>query len=187
MFNISKTFECCYGHRVWNQSLKQQYSLDNACVCRHLHGHQMRLMVGLKAKDLEGGMVTDFKHLNCIKKLVDDVIDHKFIMDINDPLFSNLFPEIKTDDDIEWVYSKDNKRLYGTINLHSFSNVENHIFEKLEGLVVVDFVPTSENLCRFFGEIAKDSLAGLLDDRIKLSFIEFWETPKSQCVYNVES
>ena len=95
MFNISKTFECCYGHRVWNQSLNQKYSLDNACVCRHIHGHQMKLMVGLKAKNLENGMVTDFKHLNCIKKLVDDVIDHKFIMDINDPLFSNLFSEIR--------------------------------------------------------------------------------------------
>lgn len=186
MFNISKTFSCCYGHRVWNQNLNKKYSLDNACVCRHLHGHQMELRVGLKSLDLKDGMVTDFKHLNCIKKLVDDVIDHKFIMDINDPLFSNLFPEIKTDDDIEWVYSKDSKRLYGTLNLHKFSNVEKHIFEKLEGLVIVDFVPTSENLCNFFGKIAKESLDGLLDDRIKLSYIEFWETPKSQCVYTLD-
>ena len=186
MYHIDRTFDFCYGHRVWNQQLNEKYSIDNACVCRHVHGHQGLLKVGLSSAELKDGMVTDFKHLNCIKKLVDNLLDHKFIMDINDPLFSNLFQEIDPQTDIEWVFSKENERLYGTINLHKFVNVEKHIFEKLEGLVVVNFVPTSENLCKFFGKIAKDSLVGLLDDRIKLSYVEFWETPKSHCVYSVE-
>ena len=79
------------------------------------------------------------------------------------------------------------KRIKIQLGSDKFKNLESCIFEKIEGLVVVDFVPTSENLCRFFGDVAIASLDGLLDDRIKLSFVEFWETPKSRCVYTVES
>lgn len=180
MYRIDKTFQCCYGHRVHNQILKESYSLDNKCVCRHLHGHQMTLKVGLEADNLENGMVTDFKHLNCIKKIVDDVIDHKFIMDINDPLFSDLFSQVDVDLDLI------DYKFYKLVNLELFKKQPSHIYEKLEGLVIVDFVPTSENLCKFFADIAKEALEGLLDNRVKLSFVEFWETPKSHCRYEVK-
>ena len=39
-------------------------------------------------------MVTDFKHLNWFKQFIDDVLDHKFVLDINDPLFSTLLPQV---------------------------------------------------------------------------------------------
>ena len=39
-------------------------------------------------------MVTDFKHLNWFKQFLDCYTDHKFILDINDPLFSTLLPHI---------------------------------------------------------------------------------------------
>lgn len=185
MFKIDKSFECCYGHRVYNQTLDKKYSLDNNCVCRHLHGHQMLLKIGLSSTELNGGMVTDFKHLNCIKKFIDEVIDHKFIMDINDPLFSNLFAEIKLDSDLKWNHTKDDKRTYATVNFANFTNVESCVFEKLDGLVVVDFVPTSENLCKFFAQIAEDALIGLLGNRVRLDYVEFWETPKSHCKYEL--
>ena len=29
MYTITKSFEFDYAHRVWNQSLNQQYSVDN--------------------------------------------------------------------------------------------------------------------------------------------------------------
>ena len=89
-WKISKAFEFCYGHRVWSQELNPDYSLDPCLKCRHLHGHQGRIEVFLESSELNrGGMVTDFKHLNWFKQFLDDVLDHKFIIDIHDP-FSNF-------------------------------------------------------------------------------------------------
>ena len=98
MWEISKEFDFCYGHRVWSQSLNVEFSLDSCLMCRHLHGHQGKVIVYLKSDTLKSGMVTDFKHLNWFKKFLDDVIDHKFIIDINDPLFSTLLPNIDKKD-----------------------------------------------------------------------------------------
>ena len=94
-WQISKQFDFCYGHRVWSQELNPEYSLDDCLMCRHLHGHQGKVLVHMESEKLENGMVTDFKHLNWFKKFLDDAIDHKFIIDINDPLFPTLLPHFK--------------------------------------------------------------------------------------------
>ena len=91
MHQIDKTFTFEYGHRVHSQVLDSKYSIDTACACRRAHGHSGKIKIGLEASELVRGMVTDFKHLNIIKKIVDDYFDHKFIIDINDPLFENMF------------------------------------------------------------------------------------------------
>lgn len=178
MYKIDKQFDFAYGHRVWSQILNPKFSIDSKLICRHLHGHQGKLKIGLQSETLNLGMVTDFKHLNCIKKIIDDVFDHKFIMDIHDPLFNDVFREIKTFKIplIDYKYYK----VPDLSNLSiKFSNAE---FEKLEGLVVVDFVPTSENICKLFFDLATDLLSEL---GIAVSFVEFWETPKSHCRYEI--
>ena len=81
--SVTKEYKWEAAHR-----LVQGYP-DN---CRHLHGHQGKVLVHLESDTLVKGMVTDFKHLNWFKKFLDDTIDHKFIIDINDPLFSTLLP-----------------------------------------------------------------------------------------------
>ena len=93
-YSIDKTFEFEYGHRVWSQTLNKAFSLDDKCICRHLHGHHGIVKIHLKADELKDGMVTDFKHLNCIKKFIDDVLDHKFLIDKNDPLFLYEFSKV---------------------------------------------------------------------------------------------
>ena len=93
-WDIDKQFDFCYGHRVWNQSLNSEYSVDTCLKCRHLHGHQGKIKVHLSVtldqnnlkERIKKGMVTDFKHLNWFKKWVDDVLDHKIILDVNDPI-----------------------------------------------------------------------------------------------------
>jgi 6-pyruvoyltetrahydropterin/6-carboxytetrahydropterin synthase len=53
------------------------------------------------------------------------------------------------------------------------------IFEKYEGTVLVDFVPTSENLSAWLLTVAQKRMADL--PNVKVSAVEYWETPKSHC------
>ncbi|PZP15372.1 MAG: 6-carboxytetrahydropterin synthase [Aliarcobacter butzleri] len=170
-WEISKEFDFCYGHRVWSQTLNIDFSLDACLKCRHLHGHQGKVIVHLESNELNNSMVTDFKHLNWFKAFLDDVLDHKFILDINDPLFSTLVPNIKKEDLIKFEEG------YFSINLTNFKNEE---LELYESYVVVDFVPTSENLSAWFLKIVQEKMNGL---NIKVSKIEFLETPKSKSIF----
>lgn len=170
-WEISKEFDFCYGHRVWSQTLNIDFSLDACLKCRHLHGHQGKVIVHLESNELNNSMVTDFKHLNWFKAFLDDVLDHKFILDINDPLFSTLVPNIKKEDLIKFEEG------YFSINLTNFKNEE---LELYESYVVVDFVPTSENLSAWFLKIVQEKMNRL---NIKVSKIEFLETPKSKSTF----
>ncbi|KLD98466.1 6-carboxytetrahydropterin synthase [Aliarcobacter butzleri] len=170
-WEISKEFDFCYGHRVWSQTLNIDFSLDACLKCRHLHGHQGKVIVHLESNELNNSMVTDFKHLNWFKAFLDDVLDHKFILDINDPLFSTLVPNIKKEDLIKFDEG------YFSINLTNFKNEE---LELYESYVVVNFVPTSENLSAWFLKIVQEKMNGL---NIKVSKIEFLETPKSKSTF----
>lgn len=194
MFAIDKQFDFCYGHRVWNQQLNKDLSVDGLCKCRHLHGHNGMLKIGLSASDLQRGMVTDFKNLECIKVLVDDILDHKFIIDIHDPLFQLLtsYQIPVTADDIVW-----NDYNLGSISSEYIDKVTalalgegeefaQAIRDKLEGFVIVNFVPTSENLCRMFAKVAQKRLSVLFDGRVNVAFVDFWETPKSHCRYTLD-
>ncbi|CAA6812316.1 MAG: 6-carboxytetrahydropterin synthase (EC @ Queuosine biosynthesis QueD, PTPS-I [uncultured Campylobacterales bacterium] len=171
-FNISKSFDFCYGHRVWTQELNKDFSLDSCSVCRHLHGHQGKVIVHLSSKSLVNGMVTDFAHLNWFKKFLDDNLDHRFIIDINDPLFGTLLPHFK-----------DKKNLLdvdGIYKIPDFTSldIESHEKELYESYVIVDFVPTSESLSNWLLEIVQAKMSQI---DIDVSKIEFHETPKSKC------
>jgi len=171
-WQISKQFDFCYGHRVWSQELNQDFALDECLMCRHLHGHQGKILVHLESDKLSNGMVTDFKHLNWFKKFIDDTLDHKFIIDINDPLFSTLLPHFSDKKDF---YSMSEE--YMIPNLNKIKDQPKHIYEMYEGYVVVDFVPTSENLSAWLLDIVAKKMEPL---NIKVSHIEYFETPKSR-------
>ena len=173
-WKISKEFDFCYGHRVWSQTLNPEFSLDSCLKCRHLHGHQGKILVYLEADELHNGMVTDFKHLNWFKQFIDDVLDHKFILDINDPLFSTLLPLVKKEELVKFPEA------YSIVDLTKFANEEIHIKELYEGYIILDFVPTSENLSAWFLRIFQNKMQKL---NVKVSHIEFLETPKSKSTF----
>lgn len=173
-WNISKQFDFCYGHRVWSQELNAEFALDECLMCRHLHGHQAKVVVHLESDQLKNGMVTDFKHLNWFKKFLDDVVDHKFIIDINDPLFETLLPHYKNKQNF---YSFDENYMVPDLTL--IKNEEPHIKEMYEGYIIVDFVPTSENLSTWLLKIVQKKMKKI---DIKVSHIEYFETPKSRSV-----
>ena len=196
-WTIDKSFDFCFGHRVWSQALNTEYSLDGCLACRHLHGHQGKVKLFLGANELEKGMVTDFKHTNIFKKWLDDIMDHKFIIDINDPLFPHECGELLNEGENVFNFDAINyneKYCYWTPDMEFIESLGasmvqdmeyspemvQAITEKYEGLVIVDFVPTSENLCKWWYEVANKMLNGLGIDVVA---VEYWETPKSHCRY----
>ncbi len=176
---IDKTLEFCYGHRVWSQELDGNYANDLKCACRHLHGHEGRVQVYLTAPDLKNGMVTDFRHLEWLKKWVDQHIDHKFIIDCNDPGFeeitgfryasASLSPVV-----LECVTQAE------LFDLDEYPTMASYKKELLEGFLIVNFVPTSENLSKWLADIVQSKMKHL---GVKVKQLDWWETPKSRSSY----
>jgi 6-pyruvoyltetrahydropterin/6-carboxytetrahydropterin synthase len=198
---IDKSFSFAYGHRVHNQRLDTQFTEGgNACLaCRHLHGHEGLVKVFLEEIDTgvnikNTGMVTDFKHLGWFKDFIDDVLDHKMILDLKDPLLKEECPYLLDDSgefSMDFIFEMPEgyflpdlqslrKTLDKYIDKYNFDKEEAQaIFEKYEGLVFVDFVPTSENLAGWLLGIAQKKMQNLENIRVKA--IEYNETPKSHC------
>lgn len=202
MWSIHKDLEFCYGHRTYTQRLNGEFSSDLKTACRHFHGHEGRVTVYLEGDALNDvGMVTDFRHLEWLKKFINDHIDHQFIMDINDPLFNQfvLTPynellamnnQVGFTDKYEF-YEKSTVALVvpNTDHVVGFKpNVEGLTeeqlnspeFEAVEGFTVVDFVPTSENLSKWMAELIQAKMDRL---GVKVSRVDWWETPKSCSTY----
>ncbi len=175
-WEISKAFEFDYGHRVWTQQLQKDFSIDTSCACKHYHGHRGKIIVYLESEELNRqGMITDFKHLNWFKKWIDEVLDHKFIMDRNDPVYPYEMFFFQGFDENELLLSYPEG--YYIINPKAYESLDLGLKEKYEGMVFVDFVPTSENLSKWVFGIVSDKMKQL---GITVSKIEFYETPKSK-------
>lgn len=176
---IDKTFEFCYGHRVWTQQLNGEYAADLKCACRHLHGHEGKVQVYLEsvhnALDITG-MVTDFRHLEWLKKWINENIDHQFVIDRNDPLYDNVVGSRH----LHNVVVPGTDFVAGwKLDLEGLDPATPE-YEHQEGFLVVDFVPTSENLSKWMADIVDSKMHKL---GVRVNRIDWWETPKSRSVY----
>jgi len=163
MWKIDKEFNFEYAHRVWNQSLDPELSNNSECKCKFIHGHSGKIKIGLLAQYLNEGMVTDFNELKWFKTWLDDTLDHKTILDINDPLFKHFIPETLG------FYEFDG---YKTVNI----NPHHFLYELYGSYVIVDFVPTSENFCKWIFDMVKKRMP-------EVAFVDFNETVKSHSRY----
>jgi 6-pyruvoyltetrahydropterin/6-carboxytetrahydropterin synthase len=77
MYHVSREIEFCYGHRLLNYVGK----------CRHLHGHNGRVVVTFEASELDDqGMVLDFSEIKrTVSRWIDDHLDHRMILNRSDP------------------------------------------------------------------------------------------------------
>lgn len=78
MYTVTKHIDFCYGHRL----------LQYEGPCRHLHGHNGRVEVDVKADQLDSrGMVVDFADIKRIlKNWIDETLDHRMLLCKDDPL-----------------------------------------------------------------------------------------------------
>ena len=196
-YTITKTFNICYGHRVHNQFLRNELAgKDNKCACRHLHGHPADIQVTLTAAELRGGVVLDFKELGFLKEWLDEYLDHRFVIDRNDPLMDMLYgvqwqqwtepvpfglcrfehgePDLE---DFEAV-----RLVTPDALLHGADAVTSAMSELYSGTIVVGFVPTSENLSRWIAEMLRLSLRPV--PGVKVKQVTWYETPKSQSTFS---
>ena len=171
-FTIDKEFAWEMGHRVWAQELPHSHlSITTDCACKHLHGHSYTIKVFLGANELDqSSMVTDFKNLNFMKSFVDNVLDHKFMIDKNDPHF-----ELITTCKASEVSDIANFTNLGGLNITNDPARQLH----LQSFVVVDFCPTSENICKYIKEYAHN----IIKEVATVTAVELWETKKSHCRY----
>jgi 6-pyruvoyltetrahydropterin/6-carboxytetrahydropterin synthase len=185
-WKISKQFNFAYGHRVWVQKLEKEFALDRKCVCRHLHGHEAEVHVHLEGDELDAqGMVTDFLHLSWLKKFFDETVDHKFIIDKNDPLYRKLVEEnVRSHSGLRLVPVEVPGTDYVAgyvIDSGPHMDPNSPDWEYLESFFIVDFIPTSESLSKWVYDLATPKMAKL---GVKVAEVEWWETPKSCSRYS---
>lgn len=197
-WSIHKDLEFCYGHRTYTQRLNGEFSSDLRQACRHYHGHEGRVTVYLEGDTLDQtGMVTDFRHLEWAKKFINEHIDHQFIMDINDPLFNQfvLVPyQILTGKTFSDKYEFYETSTFALevpntdyvvgykpdVTGLTDAQVNSPEYEAVEGFTIVDFVPTSENLSKWMAELIQAKMSRL---NVKVSRVDWWETPRSCSTY----
>jgi 6-pyruvoyltetrahydropterin/6-carboxytetrahydropterin synthase len=77
MFSVSREIDFCYGHRL----------LEYAGKCRHLHGHNGRVIITIQQPDLDPqGMVLDFSAIkHTIQQWLDANLDHRMVLQRGDP------------------------------------------------------------------------------------------------------
>jgi 6-pyruvoyltetrahydropterin/6-carboxytetrahydropterin synthase len=82
MFEVSREFRFCYGHRL----------LGHPGKCRHLHGHNARAVVTVAAAELDQlGMVVDFADIKTgLGAWIKEHLDHRLLLRGDDPLLPLL-------------------------------------------------------------------------------------------------
>lgn len=172
--NIMKSFSFCYAHRIWNQQL----SNNGVCKCRFIHGHNTKVELFLSRPTTIRGMVIDFNELKCIKEFIDTVLDHKFLIDVNDPLLNDFVSLLDC--------SLDDFVSYGGLNIYSYLTLNRKVLDRITSvslkelgasLVVLNREPTSENLASFMKHQVEQMLlqhTGLLVEKVR-----WWESDSS--------
>ncbi|MGL4462913.1 MAG: 6-pyruvoyl trahydropterin synthase family protein [Planctomycetia bacterium] len=82
MYRVTRELWFCYGHRLLNYDGK----------CRHLHGHNGRVVITIEAPELDDlGMVMDFSKIkNVLNTWIDENLDHRMILHEDDPILPVL-------------------------------------------------------------------------------------------------
>ena len=82
MFSVTQELHFCYGHRL----------LAHPGKCGRLHGHNGVARIVLRAPSLDGmGMVADFDAIErTMRSFLDESIDHRLLLERNDPLVAAL-------------------------------------------------------------------------------------------------
>lgn len=155
--HITRRIEIDAAHRVPNHSGK----------CRHLHGHRYAIEADcageLSAAGVEEGMVLDFGFLKDeMLAAIDADCDHAAILWREDPLVAVLSNERAVD-------------------------APGVVCTPFGRVLVLPFVPTAENLARFWFERLSGRVEQRSAGRARLVELRVWETPNACAMYRKPS
>jgi len=150
----------------------------------YIHGYKMKIK--FEIRDLDN---LNFK--KWFKKFIKESIDHKMLLDLNDPL---------NEENVVWVLEDDAERIdrekliwfeenYWIPDItqiveymeswekNPLLNPKNKaIYEKYKGIVFVNFIPTSENIALWLIDIVQNKICQY--PGAKLISAEYWESSK---------
>ena len=169
MYKITKRIEFDMGHRIPQHDSK----------CKNLHGHRYIIEAEILSKELinqgsKEGMVEDFGDIKQIMmNKIHNILDHGFMMSKNDNELIKAFG-------IEFMGNKTDYK-YPILNDYDFK------------LIVVDFIPTAENIAKWCFEQIKDDI-NIINNKKRtkenyvreLVKVRIWETPNSIAEYSEE-
>jgi len=186
MYTIFKSFNIAYGHSVWKQRLNEQLSEDCTLACRFQHGHNADVTIFVEAETLDDkGMVLDFKELGFVKRFLDTVVDHKMIIDIDDPMLTKFYPALESlniiqGESVDKYLEFHEIGNYFTIWPEWYVELSAREIEIYSGIIIVPFIPTAENLAKWVFEYTQEVLNGFA----KVKKVQLWETPKACAEYS---
>jgi len=140
---ITKIIHTETGHRLVRYAGK----------CAHLHGHRLIWEVTVTAPDLDDtGFIMDYSDLKTVLKDTVDMLDHAFIMSIEDPIHVQLGSDNEATAHFLRATNGDTPRLF-----------------------IVPFNPTSENIVPWMAIRIQTALP----EHVELIKIKMWETESS--------
>jgi len=174
-----------YGHNVWTQDLDEELSCGSQCKCKWRHGHRGKVVAHLEANELTGAsenMVIDFNDMKIMTKWIDNTIDHKYLVDIHDPANFDTFYHMWDESTSKFKDGSLIKQPEGhwIINPEFYSAFPEILQTKYESYVILDFVPTSENLSKWMYDVMTQKIKST---GVKVHKVEWYETPKSRATY----
>lgn len=198
---ISREIGIDVGHRV----------PDHGSKCRNPHGHRYRVIATCEGPVMdqkgneENGMVVDFGNLKkYMMDIIDAVFDHGFVVYKGDKAMMDMFFPIHEayaeSTVIDHVMVAENFKIAWQEKLDLYTyNVKNKLETKPlylyrtskseqdpEGMkvIIVDYVPTAENLAKHFYEMLAPIIAAHYGEEvIRLKKITLYETPNGWVDY----
>jgi 6-pyruvoyltetrahydropterin/6-carboxytetrahydropterin synthase len=169
-----------YGHNVWKQSLDKELSCDSQCKCKWRHGHRGKVIAYVTNDGLaDTEMIIDFNDLKIMTKFIDTFLDHKYLIDKRDPQCCDTFSDFWDGTSFDNACLS-HKEGFQTIKDELLVDMPEWQRLKYESYVILDFVPTSENLAKWIFDIMSDKMSA---SGVKVHKIEWYETPKSRATY----
>lgn len=187
MYTIEKTFTGDVAHRIHNQCLDADYTEGHSVIpkCRRLHGHTFELKVKFGSDTLLDDMVLDYNEMGFVKNFINDVLDHRTLLSMNDPWLAKIIvplyqlhsgKSITYTDSIRWICK--------FINTSDINDTD--IKEFFDSFSLVNFTTSSEHISEWLHRI----VSGVVHvynakhrTNIRVISVSYKETPKSEAVY----